>query len=65
MNGGRVDDEAENVGDRVGVDERGWPVLVCGDGREFSLESVEMLSCFAGNIWKKFMPLADEMAWYR
>ena len=38
MNGGRVDDEAENVGDRVGVDERGWPVLVCGDGREFSLE---------------------------
>ena len=38
MNGGRVDDETENVGDRVGVDERGWLVLVCGDGREFSLE---------------------------
>ncbi len=38
MNGGRVDVEAENVGDRVGVDERGWPVLDCGDGREFSLE---------------------------
>ena len=38
MNGGRVDDEAENVGDRVGIDERGWLVHGCGDGRELSLE---------------------------
>ncbi len=27
MNSGRVDDEAENVGDRVGGDERGWLVV--------------------------------------
>ena len=42
----------------------GWFLVEAMGGRT-QLKSVEMDSCLAGNIWKKFMPLADEMAWYR
>ena len=34
----RVDDEAEDVGDGLGGDERSWPVLGRGDGRENSIQ---------------------------
>jgi hypothetical protein len=42
----------------------GWFLVEAMGGKTLS-KSVEMLSCLAGNIWKKFKPLADAMAWYR
>ena len=65
MNGDRVDDEAENVGDSLGGDEQGWLVLVEAMGGKTRSKRVDVDSCLAGNIWKKFKPLADEMAWNR